>query len=118
MDQLFNRKYIIQIIFICVALILLGKLFYIQIASDEYFFSANNNALRKIYVYPARGVIVDRNNKVLAQNQPVYDLLVTPNLVKPFDTLSLCKAIDIDMPTFRKKLSQSRCSISLPTLYL
>jgi len=107
MDQLFNRKYIIQIIFICVALILLGKLFYIQIASDEYFFSANNNALRKIYVYPARGVIVDRNNKVLAQNQPVYDLLVTPNLVKPFDTLSLCKAIDIDMPTFRKNFHKA-----------
>lgn len=107
MDQLFNRKYIIQIIFICVALILLGKLFYIQIASDKYFFSANNNALRKIYVYPARGVIVDRNNKVLAQNQPVYDLLVTPNLVKPFDTLSLCKAIDIDMPTFRKNFHKA-----------
>ncbi|RYF23985.1 MAG: penicillin-binding protein 2 [Flavobacteriales bacterium] len=107
MDQLFNRKYIIQGIFILVALILLGRLFYIQVVSDEYFLSANNNALRKLYIYPARGVIVDRKNHVLVQNQPVYDLVVTPNEVKPFDTLALCNAIGIDMPTFRKNFKKA-----------
>lgn len=104
MDQLFNRKYVIQGLFVFLALILLGKLFYIQIATDKYFINANSNALRKNYIFPARGVILDRNNKVLAQNQPTYDLLVTPKLVKPFDTLSLCDIIGIDMPTFREKL--------------
>ncbi|MES2418454.1 MAG: penicillin-binding protein 2 [Bacteroidota bacterium] len=107
MDQLFNRKYVVQGLFILIALILLGKLFYMQIVSDKYFLDANNNALRRIYVYPARGVIVDRNNKVLAQNQPTYDLLVTPNLVKPFDTLSLCQIIGIDMPTFRERFRKA-----------
>ncbi len=107
MDQLFNRKYIIQGLFVCVALILLGKLFYMQGISEKYFLSANNNALRKIYIYPPRGVILDRNNKVLAQNQPTYDLLVTPNQVKPFDTLSLCNIIGIDMVEFRKKFRKA-----------
>lgn len=107
MDQLFNRKYIIQGLFIVLALTLLGKLFYIQIASDKYFLDANNNALRKIFVYPARGVILDRNNKVLAQNQPTYDLMVTPNQVKPFDTLSLCNIIGITMEDFRKKFHKA-----------
>jgi penicillin-binding protein 2 len=107
MDQLFNRKYTIQGIIVVIALILLGKLFYIQIVSDKYFINANNNALRKLYVYPARGVILDRNNKVLAQNQPTYDLLVTPNQVKPFDTLSLCQIIGIDMEEFRKKFKKA-----------
>ncbi|MBC7616897.1 MAG: penicillin-binding protein 2 [Pedobacter sp.] len=117
MDQLFNRRYIIQGLFILIALILLGKLFYMQVASDKYFLDANNNALRKLYVYPARGIILDRNQKVLVQNQPTYDLLVTPNQVKPFDTLSLCKIIGIDIVTFREKLrkavvySRSRASI-------
>ncbi|MDQ7950031.1 MAG: penicillin-binding protein 2, partial [Pedobacter sp.] len=117
MDQLFNRKYIIQGLIVLIALILLGKLFYIQIASDKYFINANNNALRKIYIYPARGVILDRNHKILAQNQPTYDLLVTPNQVKPFDTLSLCQIIGIDMVEFRKKLHkatvQSRSQASI-----
>ncbi|RZL48081.1 MAG: penicillin-binding protein 2 [Pedobacter sp.] len=107
MDQLFNRKYIIQGLFVLLALVLLGKLFYIQIATDKYFVNANSNALRKQYIYPARGVILDRNNKILAQNQPTYDLLVTPKMVKPFDTLSLCQIIGIDMPTFREKLRKA-----------
>jgi penicillin-binding protein 2 len=97
MDQLFNRKYIIQGLFVLMALILLGKLLYIQILTDKYFVNANNNSLKKKYVYPARGVILDRNNKILALNQPTYDLLVTPVQVKPFDTLALCQIIGIDM---------------------
>jgi penicillin-binding protein 2 len=107
MDQLFNRKYIIQGIFVLIALVLLGKLLYIQIITDKYFINANNNALRKRYIYPARGVIFDRNHKILAQNQPTYDLLVTPNQVKPFDTLALCQIIGIDMIEFRKKFHKA-----------
>lgn len=107
MEQLFNRKYTIQGLFIVLALILLGNLFYIQVGTDKYFTSANNNALRRFYVYPARGVIMDRNNKVLAQNQPTYDLLVTPNEVKDFDTLSLCNVIGISMEDFRKKFHKA-----------
>lgn len=107
MDQLFNRKYVIQGLFVLLAILLLGNLFYIQIGTDKYFINANSNALRKSYIFPARGVILDRNNKILAQNQPTYDLIVTPKLVKPFDTLSLCEIIGIDMPTFREKLRKA-----------
>jgi penicillin-binding protein 2 len=107
MDQLFNRKYIVQGLFVLLALVLLGKLFYIQVVSDKYFLDANNNALRKQFVYPARGVILDRKGMVLAQNQPTYDLMVTPNEVKPFDTLALCKIIDITMADFEKKFHKA-----------
>ncbi len=107
MDQLFNRRYIIQGLFILVALILLGKLFYIQVASDKYFLDANSNALRKHYVFPARGVILDRNHKVLVQNQPTYDLEVIPNEVKFLDTLSLCNILGIDTVEFNEKLRKA-----------
>jgi penicillin-binding protein 2 len=117
MDQLFNRKYTIQGLFIVVCLILIGKLFYIQVASDKYFLSAESNVLRKIYTFPARGVIFDRKGKVLVQNEPVYDLMVIPNQVKPFDTVSLCNIIGIDMKGFRKRfnkaLNQSRYQPSI-----
>lgn len=108
MDNLFNRKYIVQGLFIVVALILLGQLFYIQVASDRYFLSANSNVLRKKYTFPARGIILDRNNKVLVQNEPVYDLMVTPSLVKPFDTIALCKIIGIDMAGFYKRFNKAK----------
>ncbi|WP_029283155.1 penicillin-binding protein 2 [Pedobacter sp. R20-19] len=108
MDQLFNRKYIIQGLFIVIALILLGKLFYIQVVSDKYFLSAESNVLRKIYKYPARGAILDRNMKVIVQNEPVYDLMVTPSEVKPFDTLALAQALEISVADVRKKLKKAK----------
>ncbi|WP_442590293.1 penicillin-binding protein 2 [Pedobacter sp. AW31-3R] len=108
MENLFNRKYIIQGLFIVVALILIGQLFYIQVASDRYFLSANSNVLRKKYTFPARGVITDRKNRVMVQNEPVYDLMITPNLVKPFDTLELCRIIGIDMKGFHKRYNKAR----------
>lgn len=117
MDNLFNRKYIVQGLFIVVSLILLGTLFYIQVFSDKYFLSAESNVLRKLYTFPARGVILDRHEKILVQNEPVYDLMVIPNDVKEFDTLELCKIIDIDTIKFRKNfkkaLNQSRYQPSI-----
>ncbi|WP_343523690.1 penicillin-binding protein 2 [Pedobacter sp.] len=108
MDQLFNRKYIVQGLFIVIALILLGKLFYIQIISDKAFISAESNVLKKKYKFPARGAILDRNMKVIVQNEPVYDLMVIPNEVKPFDTLELAKALEITVEDVRKKLKKAR----------
>ncbi|RZL06802.1 MAG: penicillin-binding protein 2, partial [Pedobacter sp.] len=108
MNNLFDRKYIVQGLIIVVALILLGKLFYIQVASDKYFLSANSNVMRKLYTYPARGVIFDRNNNILVQNEPVYDLMVIPNQVKNIDTLTLCGIIGISKQDFIKQLHNAR----------
>jgi penicillin-binding protein 2 len=107
MDSLFDRKYTIQGLFLVVCLILLAKLFYIQVVDDKYFLSAESNVLRKIYTFPARGVIFDRKGKVLVQNEPVYDLMVIPNQVKSFDTLDLCRTIGIDMEGFGKRFHKA-----------
>ncbi|RYG43634.1 MAG: penicillin-binding protein 2, partial [Chitinophagaceae bacterium] len=108
MNNLFNRKYIIQGIILLVALVLIGKLFYIQIFSDKYFLSANSNVLRRIYMYPARGVIMDRNNKVLVQNEPVYDLMVIPNDVKEIDTMAFCQMLEITKDEFKQQMRKAR----------
>lgn len=108
MNNRFNRKYVIQGLFLVVALILLTKLFYMQVVSDKYFLSANNNVLRRLFIFPARGVIFDRNNKVLVQNEPIYDLIVIPNQVKNIDTMALCQIIDITKEEFIKQLHKSR----------
>lgn len=107
-DSFFDRKYVVQGIFIAVAFILAIRLFYLQIVDDSYLLSANNNVLRKMVVYPARGVILDRNGKILVQNEPVYDLMVTPREVKEIDTLELCRLIDIDIEGFRKRFAKAK----------
>ncbi len=107
MNSFFARKFVVQGIFIAIAMILLARLFYIQVVSDKYFLSANNNVLRKILIYPARGIILDRNEKILVQNEPVYDLMIIPKEVKPFDTTQFCNLIGIDREGFDKRLKKS-----------
>ncbi len=108
MNRFFERKFIVQGIFIIISLILLSRLFYIQIITDKYVLSANNNVLRKLIIYPARGTILDRKEKALVQNEPVYDLMVIPNKVKPFDTLQFCNLIEIDQAGFNKRFTKAK----------
>ena len=108
MNSFFARKFVVQAIFIAVALVMLIRLFYIQVLNDKYYLSAENNVLRKIIIYPARGIILDRNNKILVQNEPVYDLMVIPREVKAFDTLELCRLLDLDEAEFQKKFKKAR----------
>ncbi|RNL54180.1 penicillin-binding protein 2 [Pedobacter jejuensis] len=108
MEQLFNRKYIIQGLFIVIAIILLAKLFYIQIVSDKAFVAAESNVLKKKFKYPARGAILDRKMRVIVQNEPVYDLMVIPNEVKSFDTLALANALDISVEEVRKNMRKAK----------
>ncbi|TDS12209.1 penicillin-binding protein 2 [Sphingobacterium paludis] len=108
MNSFFARKFVIQGIFIAVALIIVIRLFYIQIIDESYLLSANNNVLRKVVVYPARGVIFDRKGKVLVQNEPVYDLMVTPREAKEIDTALLCQLIDIDLEGYKTRMDKAR----------
>ena len=52
-----NRKNKLLIGLTAIALILLGKLFYIQIVNPKYKIDASNNSMVYNYVYPPRGVI-------------------------------------------------------------
>ena len=72
-----------------VILILLVRLFAIQIVDDSYKRDANNNSMVYHTIYPPRGIVYDRNGEVLVGNRICYDILVTPREVTAFDTLRL-----------------------------
>lgn len=95
MDIYSKRKYLIIAIFAGVGLIFVLKLFHLQVIDSTYKEYATNNVLREVVQYPARGLIYDRNGKLLVFNKPAYDLLVTPREVKPFDTISFCQLVEI-----------------------
>ncbi|UKJ08679.1 penicillin-binding protein 2 [Solitalea lacus] len=108
MNSFFQRKFIIQSIILTAVFLLIARLFYIQIIDDRYLDFANNNVLRRLVVYPPRGVIYDRNNTILVQNEPVYDLMVVPKSIKQFDTLLLCQLIEVEKEKFIGKLKKAR----------
>jgi len=93
MNNFFERRFVIQGVIFFIAVILLVRLFWIQIIDKSYLIASENNVIRKLIIYPARGAILDRKGKILVENTPVYDLMVTPKEVSPFDTTMLCSLI-------------------------
>jgi penicillin-binding protein 2 len=101
-----NRKNKLLIGLGITALILLSKLFVIQIIDDKYKLDADNNSMVYSIIYPTRGIIHDRNGKILVGNKVAYDLLVTPREVEEFDTLRLAAVLDIDPEIIRTKMAE------------
>lgn len=89
-------------------LIILVRLFDIQILDPQYKVNAANNALRYITKYPVRGQILDRNGRILVNNAYAYDILVTPYDVRPFDTLELCRIFRLDPLQVRETFADYR----------
>jgi len=119
MNSLTNRKFIVGIIFLFVALIYSTRLFYIQVINDEYKLNSDNNVLREITQYPARGLIYDRNGELLVYNEAAYDLMVVPKLVLQMDTISFCKLLEINKSDFIIKLNKvKKYSYYKPSIFI
>jgi penicillin-binding protein 2 len=103
-----NRKNKLLIGLGTTALILISKLFVIQIIDEKYKLDAENNSMVYSIIYPTRGIIHDRNGKILVGNKVAYDLLVTPREVEEFDTLGLAKVLDVSPDVIRDKMAEYR----------
>ena len=75
-----SRIYICVGISILMVIVLFCNLYYLQIISyRDYQTRSNENRIKVIPVVPPRGIIYDRNHVVLAENSPVYHLVLFPN---------------------------------------
>ena len=101
-----NRENKLLIGLCTAAVILIAKLFSIQILDDKYKLSAENNTMVYATIYPTRGIIHDRNGNILVGNKVAYDLMVTPKEVEEFDTLALCRVLDITPEFVREKMDE------------
>ena len=97
----------------------IGRLFYLQIYTANAFDIDNDNAIRKVFHYPKRGYIYDRNDSLLVANQPSYDVMVIPREVEPLDTILFCNLLKIDKATFYKSYKRAKnYSPRLPSPFL
>lgn len=117
-NPLSSRRYVVIGIFVIVGLVYLCRLAYLQIFDDTYAELANRNALRYVTQYPSRGLIYDRNGKLLVYNEAVYDLMVIPRQVKNIDTLEFCNLLKITKEDFIKKMEKARAySTYTPSIF-
>ncbi len=91
----------ITLILSILAVIFIARLSYLQLFTDRYALNAANTSIKIEYVIPPRGVIFDRNGKILVGNQPAFEISYTAALLKPdFDTIGFCKLLGITEPQF------------------
>ncbi|MFP4089145.1 MAG: peptidoglycan D,D-transpeptidase FtsI family protein [Cyclobacteriaceae bacterium] len=103
-----NRKYIIRLTIVLIAFIFIVKLFAIQVLDVGYKLKAESNIVEKVTRYPFRGLVYDRNGKLIVFNAPVYDLEVVPKEVELTDTLAFCKLFNISKEEFIEKMDKAK----------
>ncbi|MBN2765072.1 MAG: penicillin-binding protein 2 [Paludibacteraceae bacterium] len=105
-DTLHSRRYVIAGVITAIVLLYIVRLFSLQILDDKYKEGADSNAFLKKTQYPPRGLIYDRNNTLLAYNKPAYDITLIMREISDLDTLSFCRALNIDKAYFIKRIAE------------
>lgn len=106
-----QRKNILLIGLVAIILIYIAQLFNLQIVDKEYKITADNNVLKYDVRYPVRGLILDRNGKIIVANENSYDIMITPIEVKEFDTIALCNLFNLNPESVRERLANYRANI-------
>lgn len=113
------RKLLLPGMIIVAAILIIARLFYLQIIDDTFKLKSENISIKIKYDYPERGYIYDRNGELMVANQPSYDIMVVPREIKKMDTLEFCKLLNITKADFLKKLEKAVVySPMLPSVFL
>ena len=122
-DNLRNRQFAIQTLFVLGAILLIYKAFEIQVLDSSFRAKADATTIGKYVEYPSRGLIYDRNKELLVYNDLTYDLLATYNQIDwEMDTAKFCKLLGIDTAFFVREINKNwrslRYSKSVPFVFL
>ena len=113
------RKILLLLIVTITSLVFIFRLYYLQVYSSEPYSIYEDNAIKKVYTYPKRGYIYDRNNELLVSNQPSYDVMIIPGLVKEIDTIEFCNLLKISKDYFKNRIERTtKYSRRIPSVFL
>jgi len=119
MNQFTDRRYVFAVIIILVSLVYISRLFHIQVLDKSYEKFALSNAQSVRIIYPARGLIYDRNGEIMVYNQAAYDIMVTPRQLEPFDTTEICQILKITRENLKERLKSARSySYRVPSIFM
>ncbi|WP_143962550.1 penicillin-binding protein 2 [Litoribacter populi] len=102
------RPAILVAVIVLIAGVLLTKLFMIQVADDSFLKRAERNAIQRVVDHPYRGLVYDRNDKLLVYNNPVFDLMIIPKEFQVRDTARFCQLFKIEKEELIDKYQAAR----------
>lgn len=108
-----NRSHLsirlLQIVVIVVGLLILGRLFQLQILQyDLYNPQSKSNAIRKSMVEPARGLIYGREGRLIVDNIPTYTITITPAKYDTTQTSLLASLLNVPILELKKRVEEAR----------
>jgi len=124
MKALLERQKNIQIIIIICTVVLVLRAAQLQLFDDSFRRRADATTIENLTVYPPRGLIFDRNDKLIVNNNAMYDLMVTFNLVdhKNMNVDKFCKLLNITRKEYEENLKKDfksgKFSRSVPFVFL
>jgi len=102
------KNKLLPFLIILSSLIFVIRLFWVQIIDINDVKLSNKNSVEKIYNFPERGYIFDRNNKLIVDNELFYDLIIIPSEIQKLDTLEFCEILKINKKTFLEKIEKAK----------
>lgn len=114
------RVYSAVVIIILLVMVLVARLFYLQVIRHDHFITlSQSNRVKVLPIAPIRGLIFSRDNVLLADNQPSFSLELIPEQIDTLDKTigQLSRLIDIDedsISRFKKLRREKRRFESIP----
>jgi penicillin-binding protein 2 len=102
------RDKLFQIIVVIISVLLIIKLFDLQIINNNSSQILERASIQKVYDFPERGYIYDRNKKLIIYNEPYYDLMIIPKDIKISDSLLISKEINLSSRDFLNRLNMAK----------
>lgn len=117
------RVYTAALIIILLVMVIVGRLFYLQVIRHDHFITlSQNNRVKVLPIPPIRGLVFSRDNVLVADNQPSFSLELIPEQIENLDKIidQLSRLIDIDDESVKrfKKLRQGKRRFeSIPLIF-
>ncbi len=117
-----NRQQTIRMMLYVSAGILILKAAQLQLFDRSFRRAADATTIHRLTAYPSRGLVFDRNGKLMVNNNVVYDLMATYNQLRPMDTAKFCRLLNITKEEFKVNLQKDwrsgKFSRNVPFVFL
>ena len=103
---------------VLVGIVFTYRLLSLQVLDSTYEKKAESNIISREIQYPHRGIIYDRNGKILVHNKPEFDLMVIPTEVRNLDVGKFCEILEISRAEYIESLNEAtEYSRVLPSIF-
>jgi penicillin-binding protein 2 len=102
------KNKLLPFLIILSSFIFILRLFWVQLIDINDVKLSNKNSVEKVYNFPERGYVFDRNDRLIVGNELFYDLMIIPEELKPIDTLEFCKILKIAKTTLIDKINKAK----------